>query len=169
MEFIEHMLKKNNLYFQQQLFLSRKDKQISKIFLDLTKLNKVISMFYELKQLHNYTFFIKKFKYGNKSQLVVKDQNEISYNLSKLHAKFKCLECDCDVIKKGHCVIDLIRSGSLLCVNCHSSISHKTLEYNKNYKNSMLESYGVDSPIKSKQIKKKIETTTLLRYGAKQP
>ncbi|MBC8388189.1 MAG: hypothetical protein ISS28_01140 [Candidatus Cloacimonetes bacterium] len=58
-----------------------------------------------------------------------------------------------------------MKRKKLYCKHCTCSFSHRTEEYKKKYKNTMLKKYGVDSPIKDPKINKKIRNTMLRRYG----
>ncbi len=123
----------------------------------ITKLNTNIVR-YELRKITWKTWH-------NKNFIWFFDDKNNKFSLGQLILQVKCENCGNIYYRKYQHVKEEMKRKKLYCKHCTCSFSHRTEEYKKKYKNTMLKKYGVDSPIKDPKINKKIRNTMLRRYG----
>jgi len=139
--------------------ISKKVKTEEIVYFPLEFLTNYIEYFYKKTLLNNA-------KYCFESSKILKiDNNGDVYSLSNLEIHYCCMLCGNIQKKRGHSIIDALRSKCLLCKNCSCSISHKNKEYKLHFESAMLEKYNVAYPMREKTIISKFRNTMLERYG----
>ena len=91
-----------------------------------------------------------------------KSTERLYHVLNDLYETPKCPVCNINTLKFKD-----ISKGYYK--TCSKKCSKNTIEYKEKYRQTCLEKYGVDNPLKSKEIRDKITATNLERYGVENP
>lgn len=104
-----------------------------------------------------------------KKDVVEKLFIDLDNDLTSYSYVYKCDSCNRKVSGQLKDFYYTIKSNNFVCKECKNTVSHRLDTYNKKYKKSIKEKYGVEHPLKSKEIRNKIEETCLERYGYTTP
>ena len=107
-------------------------------------------------------------KHGGVVDILKIKCNNVIYDFTKLTVLIPCKLCSLNYVRK-HQHIKIAMMMESICPKCNFSNSHKTETYKNKFKNTMLERYGVDHPMKHDGIKKKLEGYFIEKYGVNTP
>jgi hypothetical protein len=156
-----------NCYFHNNAFIisTQQKEPFTKMFFPI---NIIENKYKAIKnnQYYDIKLIIKSVNWKNKKidKLVINLDFITSYKY-----EFECDSCGKKVQGQLKDFYRTIQSNSFTCKNCKNTVAHRIKKYKNNFTKSMQQSYGVNHPSQSKEIRQRMEKTCMDKFGYSTP